>query len=90
MSGRQTKNADLQAVNEFARIKDELRKHDVDPSNLERLLRLLNNVSKLKYDPKKIVAELSRLSLDQFLDLLLYTFANLIKIKYYPSDKARL
>ena len=54
----QTKNANIEATDEYLRLKEELDAHDLSIQDIHNLLNLLSNAKENGFDSKKIVREL--------------------------------
>ena len=54
----QTKNANIEATDEYLRLKEELDAHDLSIQDIHNLLNLLSNAKENGFDCKKIVREL--------------------------------
>jgi hypothetical protein len=57
----QSKNADIETINEFIQLKEHLSKHDLSLEDPTRLLLLLQTIKQIGYEPEKIVARFSRI-----------------------------
>ena len=55
-------NIDIQTIEEYKQLKEELNKHGLSIEDPDRLLTILKYIKQLKYDPNKIIAEFSRLN----------------------------
>jgi hypothetical protein len=54
----QTKNANIQTIDEYLKLKEELEKHRMSTQEIDKLLNLLSNAKDYGFEPKKIVARL--------------------------------
>ena len=52
-------NVDVQTINEYNQLKDELSKHRLSTEDPTRLLSILQTIKQIGYDPQKIVARFS-------------------------------
>jgi hypothetical protein len=52
-------NVDVQTINEYKQLKDELSKHRLSTEDPTRLLSILQTIKQIGYDPQKIVARFS-------------------------------
>jgi hypothetical protein len=52
-------NVEVQAINEYKQLKDELSKHQLSIDDPTRLLLILRTIRQIEYDPQKIVARFS-------------------------------
>ncbi|MGB7955050.1 MAG: hypothetical protein WCF23_13815 [Candidatus Nitrosopolaris sp.] len=52
-------NEDVQTINEYKQLKDELSKHRLSTEDQTRLLSILRTIKQIGYDPQKIVARFS-------------------------------
>jgi hypothetical protein len=52
-------NVDVQTINEYKQLKDELSKHRLSTEDPTRLLSILRTIKQIGYDPQKIVARFS-------------------------------
>ncbi|PWU79443.1 MAG: hypothetical protein DLM72_17305, partial [Candidatus Nitrosopolaris wilkensis] len=57
----QSKNVDIETINEFTRLREELSKHRLSTEDTSRLLSILQTIRQIGHDPKKIVAEFSNI-----------------------------
>jgi hypothetical protein len=57
----QSKNVDIETINEFTKLKEDLSKHDLSLEHPTRLLLLLQTIKQIGYEPQKIVARFSRI-----------------------------
>jgi hypothetical protein len=55
-------NVDIQTIEEYKQLKQELNKRGLSIEDPDRLLTILGTIKQLKYDPNKIIAEFSRLN----------------------------
>ena len=55
------KNVDIKSVEECEKLEEELKKHGLSMKDPRRLVSILNTISALGYDPKKIISEMARL-----------------------------
>ena len=55
-------NVEIQTINEYKQLKEELNKRGLSIEDPDRLLTILKRIKQLKYDPNKIIAEFSRLN----------------------------
>jgi hypothetical protein len=51
----QNKNANIEAINEYLQLKEELDKHGISTQHINKLLNLLLNAKEYGFDSKKIV-----------------------------------
>jgi hypothetical protein len=54
----QNKNADIQAIDEYIKMKEELKEYGISTQDIGKLLNLLANAKEYGFDTKKIVARL--------------------------------
>ena len=54
------RNVDIQTINEYKQLKEELSKRHLSSEDPGKLVRVLDNIKQYRYDPKKIVAEFSK------------------------------
>jgi hypothetical protein len=54
-------NVDVQTINEYSHLKEELSKHGLSSEDPTRLLLILRTIKQIGYDPRKIVAEFSNI-----------------------------
>jgi hypothetical protein len=54
-------NLDIQTINEYTHLKEELNKHGLSSEDPTRLLLILRTVKQIGYDPRKIVAEFTNI-----------------------------
>ena len=54
-------NVDVQTLNQYIHLKEELRKHGLSTEDPPRLLSILRTIKQIGYDPQKIVAKFSHI-----------------------------
>jgi hypothetical protein len=55
-------NVDIQTINEYKQLKEELNKRGLSIEDPDRLLTILKSIKQLKYDPNRIISEFSRVN----------------------------
>ena len=55
-------HVEIQTINEYKQLKEELNKRGLSIEDPNRLLAILKSIKQLKFDPNKIIAEFSRLN----------------------------
>ncbi|MDQ6668712.1 MAG: hypothetical protein M3Y53_10890 [Thermoproteota archaeon] len=57
----QSKNVDIETINEFIKLKERLSKHNLSLEDPTRLLSILQTIQHIGYEPQKIVARFSQI-----------------------------